>query len=664
MSRSQKVRADLLDMFFSQLTGRQSFRLKVTPSVARDEKPSAESASGEANAEVNQSSTEYDHESSSIPNVLKNTSQEFLATDCNRIYDAANDVIGVENDDIFAMICGIIYTLLRNFIGSAKYGYESFKIWGNPKLSLVSEPAVDLIEEGKSIRFCRDSFFEMTSNPEDGDRIRSLSLIFHYRLMFLTHSYVISSFYCLYVLNLLLLLLALFINTTPASSTEAIGLIAIMTLCLPVPPLVSRIITYKWRGKKYSKFPLADCLLTMVPLGPCSSSNDESGESAFLRSVKFIENSSTYELINSVINFTLWKKQDILRKDLEDFEGDEAEIPLELLGSNSMHVWKRIESISLLSSRVFNLLIGLFPRLGLFASWGLLCLNVIMGFVGNFYIGSIPIYGINGNSKALAGSPLWIIIDFTYSALLIYIITLVASAFAIFCLSFHVHQFQIITFKQRLLMDRLRTARVDTNMKHILNVSKLSVKRDQKKRVVKRRNFRVSEQTPLTSLETKPMQWLDSRDLHEEYLYHQSVIIRSAQNWQLVVAVALICGISFFVVSLAALVLAQNFYIFIVGLVLMLFLMFVILRVAVLNSELDSIIGTLKSAASSDWVLYGGRDQLLKDFSLNPISFRMYGVEITFAWLITMVTGFVTANLSVFLIIYSTSLNSFQKSLS
>lgn len=590
--------------------------------------------------------------SAEAANFVHNASESFiLSTDVDAFVDLIEeDKNEVDGDLLLALCSNFIKALLKYFIGSVKHRHESYKIWKNPRLSLVSQPVADLIEKGKSIRFCRDRFFEMTSHPNDGDRIKSLSLTFHYRLMFLTHSYVIGVFYCVWTLNFFILV-ALFVITTNEAQ-QPVGLMLVMVIALPAPLLVSRIITHKWRGKVYSKFPWVQCLLTVVSVFPLMIQNDHvSDENTFLRNVKFIENSSIYELINSVINFALWKKHSILMIDNEFPVGSEDK-PFEELESSNMYLWKKIETISLLSSRVFFWLIELVPRGSVAFGYGFLIFNVVMGFLGTVSVGKLPIYGINGNSSEVAGSPIWIIMDFIFCLLTIYLLVALSVAFSMFRLSFHIHHFQITTFKQRLLMDRLRTRRVNTNMKHLLKFT-------QHNKGLNRRVSSIAEQTQ--ALGTKPMQWLDCRDLHEEYLYHQSVVNRSAQNWQLVAAVSFVLGISFFAVSLVALIIAQNFYFFIGGVYLMLVLLFIVLRVAVLNAELDSIIGILKSAASSDWSLYGGRDQLLKDFSLNPISFKMYGVEITFAWLITMVTAFVTANLSVFMFIYSSSLSSFEK---
>jgi len=156
-------------------------------------------------------------------------------------------------------------------------------------------------------------------------------------------------------------------------------------------------------------------------------------------------------------------------------------------------------------------------------------------------------------------------------------------------------------------------------------------------------------------------QWLDQRDLHEEYLYHQAIINRSAQNWELIIIVCAILCIAYFAVALSVFVLYQNAVAFAIGIFLMLVLLFVILRVSVLNAELASIVGTLKSAASADWAIYGSRKALIEDFEVNPIAFKLYGIEITYAYLITLGTAFFTANLSVIMVVYSSSLSGLRQ---
>jgi len=83
---------------------------------------------------------------------------------------------------------------------------------------------------------------------------------------------------------------------------------------------------------------------------------------------------------------------------------------------------------------------------------------------------------------------------------------------------------------------------------------------------------------------------------------------------------------------------------------------------AVLNGKLTSIVTVLKEASSDDWPLYGGRAKILHDLTDNPIQFTLYGFAITYAWLLSLITAVVSANLSVVLVIYSAALKSVDSS--
>ena len=152
------------------------------------------------------------------------------------------------------------------------------------------------------------------------------------------------------------------------------------------------------------------------------------------------------------------------------------------------------------------------------------------------------------------------------------------------------------------------------------------------------------------------------RDFNEEYLYHQAVIRRSSESWQLIVVICLFLSVAAAAFLLAGFFILQDLWCLGLSVIFGMILIILVMRMAVLNGKLASIVTVLKEASSDDWPLYGGRGKILHDLTDNPIQFTLYGFAITYSWLLSLTTAVVTANLSVVLVIYSSALKSVDTS--
>lgn len=146
------------------------------------------------------------------------------------------------------------------------------------------------------------------------------------------------------------------------------------------------------------------------------------------------------------------------------------------------------------------------------------------------------------------------------------------------------------------------------------------------------------------------------RDFNEEYLYHQAVIRRSSESWQLILVVSVFLLVAAIALNLASFFVLQRSVSLGLSVLFGTILIIIVMRMAVLNGKLASILTVLKEASSDDWPLYGGRGKILHDLSDNPIQFTLYGFPITYAWLLSLTTAVLSANLSVVLVIYSAAL--------
>lgn len=152
------------------------------------------------------------------------------------------------------------------------------------------------------------------------------------------------------------------------------------------------------------------------------------------------------------------------------------------------------------------------------------------------------------------------------------------------------------------------------------------------------------------------------RDFNEEYLYHQAVITRSSESWQLILVICILLLIVAAAIMLAGFFILQDLWSLGFSVLFAIILIILVMRMAVLNGKLTSIVTVLKEASSDDWPLYGGRAKILHDLTDNPIQFTLYGFAITYAWLLSLITAVVSANLSVVLVIYSAALKSVDSS--
>jgi len=178
---------------------------------------------------------------------------------------------------------------------------------------------------------------------------------------------------------------------------------------------------------------------------------------------------------------------------------------------------------------------------------------------------------------------------------------LIGGLWALYLLTLHAHHFQITLLKVRLEHDRLHN-------------------------------------------EDSVPQWQTCRLFIEEYLFHQRLIKRSGEAWQVCIVVSLLGTFLYFIAGLAGFILYKNVTPLLLGMTCIVFFLFVLYFIAALNSELASIRAIFVTGSREDWKRYGGREELLKYIDSNPIAFHVFGFEITFKLLVGLTTSVVGAN--------------------
>ena len=194
-----------------------------------------------------------------------------------------------------------------------------------------------------------------------------------------------------------------------------------------------------------------------------------------------------------------------------------------------------------------------------------------------------------------------------------YIVACASHAIALFCFTLHAHTLDIEMFIERLNADRI-------------------VGLDKKSSGNRR-------------------QWVKEKAFLEEYLFHQLLVRKSSDVWELSLSASLICAMTLFVLGAVTFSTfrdkddhfgdneSMNSLLFVsfglIGFVS------IFHAIAMLNGRLKKPILTATEASSSDWNqladknlgedhFLGGRDRLLAYFQSNPIAFKIYGVEINF----------------------------------